>query len=88
MRPQARGKAGPREKHHGIARQHAVGAGLPEALFNGREEVLRYAAAEDLLGEDHVFLLILGLKDNMDIAELAAAACPRPPLFCWSPSAS
>ncbi|CAN3965549.1 hypothetical protein HEAFMP_HEAFMP_11090, partial [Dysosmobacter welbionis] len=43
--------------HHGIARQGTVGAGLPQALLHRREEVLGHAAAEDLLGEDHVVLL-------------------------------
>ena len=60
--------------HHGIARQGTVGAGLPQALLHRREEVLGHAAAEDLLGEDHVVLLRLGFKPDPHVAELAAAA--------------
>ena len=62
------------QEHHRIARQHTVLARLPQALLHSGEEVLRHTAAEHLLGKDHLLALVLGLKDNMHIAELAAAA--------------
>ena len=62
------------QPHQGIAGQHALVGGLPQALFHGGEEVLGDAAAEDLFGEDHVLGLILGLKADPHVAELAGAA--------------
>ena len=50
-----------------------MGAGLPQALLHRREEVLGHAAAEDLLSEDHIVLLCLGLEPDPHVAELAAA---------------
>ena len=60
--------------HHRVAGQGTVGAGLPQALFHSGEEVLGHGAAEDLLGEDHVVLLGLGLEADPHVAELAGAA--------------
>ncbi len=60
--------------YHGIARQRTVNTGLPQTLFHGREEVLGYGAAENLLRKDHLFRLGIRLEANPHIAELAAAA--------------
>ena len=57
-----------------VAGEHALLHGVAQALFDGREEVFRHAAAEDFLGENHVVGLVLGLEADPDIAELAAAA--------------
>ena len=62
------------QEHHGIAGQHAVQAALAQALFHGGEVVLGHGAAEHVLLKDHILLLALGLEDNVNIAELAAAA--------------
>ena len=58
---------------HGVARQHAVDAGFPQALFHGGEEVLGHRAAHDLLAELQG-LALAGLEADPHVAELAGAA--------------
>ena len=58
---------------HGVARQHAVDAGFPQALLDGGEEVLGHRAAHDLLAELQGFALA-GLEADPHVAELAGAA--------------
>ena len=48
----------------------AVAVVLAQAAVLG----LEHAAAEDVLGEDHIFLLVLGLELYPDVAELAVTA--------------
>ena len=62
------------QEHHGVAGQHAGEAALAQALFNGREIVLRHGAAEHGLLKDHILLLALGLEGDDHVAELTAAA--------------
>ena len=62
------------EVHDGITRERAVDAGLAQTLFDRGEEVLGDAAAEDFLGEDHLFALLVGLEADPNVTELAAAA--------------
>ena len=57
-----------------VTGEHTLLHGVAQTFFNGREEVFRHAAAEDLLGEDHVVGLILRLEADPDVTELAAAA--------------
>ena len=56
-----------------ITGEHAVIHALAQTLFNGREEVLRDGAAEDVLGKDHLLALIR-LELDPDVAVLAVAA--------------
>ena len=60
---------------HGIARQHALGQILAQALFNRRYEVARYSAADDLI---HEFELAITVEDRLElypyVAELAVTA--------------
>ena len=58
---------------HRITGQHTLFCGQTNALFNGREEVLRDTAAEDLFLKDDL-LAVAGLEVDDDIAELAVAA--------------
>ena len=62
------------EVHDGITRERAVDAGLAQTLFDRGEEVLGDAAAEDFLGKDHLFALLVGLEADPNVTELAAAA--------------
>ena len=57
-----------------VAGEHALLHGVAQALFDGREEVFRHAAAKDFFFKDHVIGLVLRLKADPDVAELAAAA--------------
>ena len=58
---------------HRITGQHTLFCGQTNALFNGREEVLRDTAAEDLFLKDDL-LAVAGLEVDDDIAELAMTA--------------
>ena len=58
---------------HRVTGQHTVLGRLADALFNSGEEVLRYAAAEHVLGKLDV-LALDRLELDPDITELAVAA--------------
>ena len=58
---------------HRVTGQHAVLGGLTDALLDCREEVLRHAAAEHVLGKLDA-LALDGLELDPDVAELAVAA--------------
>jgi len=62
------------QEHDRVASQNALVHTAAQAFFNGGDEVLRHAAADGLVGEDHLFGLGLRLKTDIDIAELAVAA--------------
>ena len=62
------------QEHNRVAGQNALADAVAQALFNGRDEVLRDAAADGLIGEDHLFGLGLRLEADIDVAELAVAA--------------
>ena len=57
-----------------ITGEDALADAVAQALFNGRDEVLRHAAADGLVREDHLFGLGLRLEADIDVAELAVAA--------------
>ena len=58
---------------HRITGQHALFGGKADTLFDGREEILGDAAAEDLFLKDDL-LAVAGLEVDDDIAELAMTA--------------
>ena len=57
-----------------VACQNALADAVAQALFNRRDKVLRHAAADGLVREDHLFGFGLRLKADVDVAELAVAA--------------
>ena len=62
------------QEHDRITGQNALADAVAQALFNGRDEVLRHAAADRLIREDHLFGLGLRLEADVNIAELAVTA--------------
>ena len=62
------------QEHDRITGQNALADAVAQALFNGRDEVLRHAAADRLIREDHLFGLGLRLEADINVAELAVAA--------------
>ena len=62
------------EVDDGITGERTVQAGFAQTLFHGGEEVLGDGAAEDFLGEDHLFGLLIRLKADPNVTELTAAA--------------
>ena len=59
---------------HWVAGQHAVDAGLLDALFHRGEEILGHGAAEHFFREYGLFAFGVGLESDPHIAELAGAA--------------
>ena len=62
------------EEHNRITGQNALADAVAQTLFDRRDEVLRHAATNGLVGEDHLFGLGLRLKADINIAKLAMAA--------------
>ena len=62
------------QEHDRITGQNALADAVAQALFDGRDEVLRHAAADGLIGEDHILGLALRLEADVNVAELAVAA--------------
>ena len=62
------------QEHDRITGQNALADAVAQALFDGRDEVLRHAAADGLVREDHFFGLGLRLEADVNVAELAVAA--------------